>query len=68
MTKVFQGTLDSVVPPGRILGGHAQNQLDDLLHDRWPSRSLPGKGPLQGDEFLVPGEDRVWRNECGKLE
>ena len=68
VAEVGQRTLNPGIDPARIPSCHADDEVGDLAHDGRPPRSSSLEGPLQSDQLPVPGEDRVWRNECGKLE
>ena len=59
--EVGQGALDADVAPGRILAGHAQDQLDNLRSDSWSPRGLAAiaEVPLLGHELPVPAQDGV---------
>ena len=56
VADISQRALYSVATPGGILPRHAKYQIDNLLRDSGPTRSLPGIGPLLRDELTVPGE------------
>jgi len=47
MTQIGQRAADSRVSPGGIVLRHAQNEIDDCLHDAGPPRPAPsGVVPL----------------------
>jgi hypothetical protein len=51
--------LDALVAPAGILGGQADDQLLQLLVERWASRSAVRVGPGAGDQSSVPAQQRV---------
>ena len=61
VTDVGQCSDNPIVTPARVLSRHLDDQLHDLaLHWRptW-IRALFGTVELLGDEFAVPGKDRL---------
>ena len=67
MPHVLQRPLNARVPPLRIVGHHPHHQPPDVLpHARSP-RAPPRIGPLPGDQFTVPAENRVGRHESCEL-
>jgi hypothetical protein len=52
-----QLTLDSAVPPGRILRRQMQDKLADLTAERWAA-SLVGVAPVPLEQPAVPGQQR----------
>src|SRR5438128_1985103 len=65
--QVGQGADDPVIAPGAILLGYANNQRFELLVDFGTAWRLPllGAVKLVGDQFAVPGEDRVGFDDLG---
>jgi hypothetical protein len=64
--QVRQGTLDAAIAPSRILLGHADDELLDLLGNSWPSRlsALLTSIKLLNDEAAVPPQEGVRRGNC----
>ena len=60
MTEFAQLTLDPLVTPMPVLGGHSDDELTDLAHDP-RSASSSGCAPvmLLSDELAVPSQDGV---------
>ncbi len=69
MPKVGERTLDSGIPPTRILPCNTDREIRDLFHDPRSARS-PSSGtviPFHGNQFSVPGHDRIGRDYGGDL-
>jgi hypothetical protein len=61
-----QFSLDPEVTPPRVLPGEAEHECPDVWIDRRTSRLARGAvGPLPPDEFAVPPEQRLGRDEEG---
>jgi hypothetical protein len=59
MAEPDQFALHPPVPPGRILGCHADNKLLDRRRGRWTSElAVCGVVPLARDQPAVPDQDR----------
>jgi len=57
-------SLDPEVTPPRVLPGEAEHECPDVWIDRRTSRLARGAvGPLPPDEFAVPPEQRLGRDE-----
>ena len=67
MIQVLERTLDPCVTPARVLLGHPDDQPANLLHHTRTANSLSRIGPLCGDEFTVPRQDRIGRHDGGNL-
>jgi hypothetical protein len=66
MAQVGQGSLDSPVAPGPILGGHAHHQLPDLVAQAaWPT-SLAAI-ILLGEQPAMPGQQRCRSHHGAQL-
>jgi hypothetical protein len=59
MVQMLELALYPRIYPARVLLGHPDNQLTDLLHHAGATDSLPWIRPLSGDEPAVPCEDCV---------
>jgi hypothetical protein len=67
ISKVLQGALDPRVAPRRVLGRHAHGERPDLrVHSRAP-RPATGVCPLAHDEFAMPPENGVPRDDRGHI-
>jgi hypothetical protein len=49
--------VEAPVAPGEVLVCQAQDQVTELVTDRWAT-GLVGIGPLSGDQAAVPGQQR----------
>ena len=59
MAEPDQLALNTPMPPGKILGSHANHQILDRRCGRWTSRSATcAVVPLARDQPAVPGQDR----------
>lgn len=60
--KVGQRTLDASIAPGRILFGHADDQLLDLLRDTRLAKvpAMAASVELLRDEAVVPAQEGIW--------
>jgi hypothetical protein len=69
MPQIRQGTLDAAIAPGRILFGHADHKLFDLLgHTRSAKPSaMPAPVELLRDRAVVPALEGVGRRDRGNL-
>jgi hypothetical protein len=56
MPQIRESTLDPSIAPGRIVFGHQDHELFDLLSDtRSPEQSaMPASVKLPGDQMLIP--------------
>jgi hypothetical protein len=54
---------DPLVTPGRVLLGHADDQLLDILVQRWPTGLAMRVGPRAGDQVSVPALQRLRPDE-----
>jgi hypothetical protein len=63
--QVDEVTADSGVAPTPILFFEADHQIDDLLRDPRTPRSLTVLAAviLLGNEFAIPGQNGLWREE-----
>ena len=64
--QVGQGTDKTVITPGAVFLGHADDQRLELWGDFGAAWGLPlgGTVKLLGDEFPVPGEDGGGFDDC----
>jgi hypothetical protein len=60
--KLLELALDALVAPAGVLLGQADDQLLDVLVQRWSS-GLVRVGPGTGDEASVPAQQRLWPDE-----
>jgi hypothetical protein len=67
MSQIRQGALNAAVSPGRILFGHANDELLNLLGDAGPANlpSLLAAVKLLSDQSLVPPDDGIGCSEGG---
>jgi len=63
MTHVLSRTLNTCVPPGRILRRHSHYLAPNLSEHAGASSAAPGVGPLPRDQFAMPSENCVGRDE-----
>ena len=69
MPKVGERTLDSGIPPTRILPCNTDREIRDLFHDPRSAR-FPSSGaviPFNGNQFAVPSHDRIGCNNGSDL-
>ena len=66
MADVPEGALDTPVAPTRVVARHEHREILDRLHDSWSS-GAGSVGPLLGDEFAMPTENRVGSHEGREL-
>src|ERR1700730_11859125 len=60
MPQIGHCTLDPCVPPRSILKRHAQNEIDDRLHDARPTGAAPmAVVPFTCDHFSVPSQEGI---------
>jgi hypothetical protein len=60
--------LDPCVPPRSILKRHAQNEIDDRLHDARPTgASTMAVVPFTCDHFSVPSQEGIWCDQGMKF-
>jgi hypothetical protein len=60
MPQIGQCALDSRIPPRSILERHAQDEIDDSLHEARPTGPTPvAVVPLGRHQFPVPSQERV---------
>ena len=69
MPQIRQGPLDASIAPGRILFGHADDELLDLLSDTRSAQRSPLLAPVKllGDEALIPAQEGLGRHKRGEL-
>jgi hypothetical protein len=69
MPQIRQGPLDAAIAPGRILFGHTDHELFDLLgHTRSAKRSaMPAPVELLRNQAVVPAHEGVGRRDRGHL-
>ena len=66
--SVLECSLNPIESPRGILPGEADNGIHDHLSDSWPTRLTLATGiKLLRNEFTVPAEDRVWRDDGCQL-
>ena len=66
--QVLQCTLNAIVSPRRVLPRESHDGIHDDLSDSWSAGlSLIARIKLLRDEFAVPAEDCVWRDDRGQL-
>jgi hypothetical protein len=53
----------SSVAPGRVVGGHVDDESADLDRGGWPSGSSGGLGPVAVDSLPVPAQQGVGGDE-----
>ena len=63
MTEAHEFAGDAAVAPGRVVGGHVDNEATQIHRGAGPARRLAGSGPVAGDSASVPTQQRLWRNE-----
>jgi hypothetical protein len=56
-------TLDPWIPPPGVLPSHPNDEFADLGVDGWPPGSAVGVGPLPPNQFPVPAEQRLRRDQ-----
>jgi hypothetical protein len=61
--KLLKLTFDALVSPAGVLLGQADDQLLDILVERWPPLSPASVGPGAGDEVAVPAQERLRLHE-----
>ena len=54
---------DSPVAPGRVVGGHVDDESADLNKCGWPTRASDGLGPVTGDSSPMPAQQGVGGDE-----
>src|SRR5664279_2838407 len=68
MPQVGQCTLNPPIAPLPILLCQAHNQSLDLFGGaRSPRCTMAGSIVLLGDQFAMPSQQRLWRNDRGNL-
>jgi hypothetical protein len=68
VTNVPQGASKARVSPARVLLGHLDQQLDDLVWLWWPTgTTLLAAVVLLGHELSIPAEDRIGAGDAGDL-
>ena len=67
VTDVFQRSLDPTVAPARVVGGHADDEGADLLHDAGGGPTFARACPLGCYQAVLPSENRVRRHDGGDL-
>ena len=68
MTQIGHRSLYSPVPPIPVLCGHAEDQLPDLiLRSGTPRALLLAAITFDADQFAVPSQERLWRNDSGQF-
>ncbi len=63
VSDVLQRALDATVNPVRIVRCHADDVRVDLFHDPRSALVLLRVGPLRSDEFPVPSDQGVGRDD-----
>ena len=63
MAEVGEFALDAPVAPGRIVGGHADDQFADLGGGGWPPWWPVGLGPVSCDPASVPSKQGLGGDE-----
>ena len=59
IAEVGEFALDAAVAPGRIVGGHRDDEPADLGGGGWPPCWAVGLGPVSGDPASVPSKQGV---------
>ena len=68
-TDVGRRTLNTIVSPGRILPGEANDGIHHNLPNAWPTGFAFVAGvELLRHEFAMPAENRVWRDDRGEFQ
>jgi hypothetical protein len=68
MPQIGHCSLDPCVPPQSILKRHAQNEIDDRLHDARPAGTSPmAVVPSACDQFSVPSQKGIRRDQGTKF-
>jgi len=65
--EILELALDARVAPGRVLGGHAQDEALDREHHASATLHRLRIRPLRRDQPAVPAHDRVGRDDGGEL-
>ena len=60
---VLQRALNPCVAPRRILGRHSNDQGSEVCLQTTTARTRASVGPFASDQFTVPAENRVWRDD-----
>jgi hypothetical protein len=65
MSQVRQRPLDAAIAPGRILFGHAHDQLLNFLGDTGSAKLTTLLAPVKflGDQSLIPAHEGIGRHE-----
>jgi len=61
--NVLQRTLNPCVAPRRILGCHSNDQGSEVCPKTTMARTRASVGPFARDQFTVPANNRVWRDD-----
>jgi hypothetical protein len=68
MPQISHGSLDPCVSPRSILKCHAQNEIDDRLHDARPTgASTMAVVPFTCDHFSGPSQEGIWCDQGMKF-
>lgn len=63
VADVLQRTLNPCVAPRRILSRHSHDQGSEVCLQTTTARTRPSVGPFASDQFTLPAQNRVWRDD-----